>query len=157
MDEKTEIPWTSTTTSPPQRRNGTRKVCVVGFCVCLLVVFNALFQLPLSLNTFPCSRFKSQSLEQRATRVLTKTPLIDGHNDLLIQIRGQFQNHIYSKNFTEPFEHESTFEQVDLTRMKKGQYAGAFWSAFYLCPSNISDFSDAAYAPSMPASISSRF
>lgn len=35
---------------------------------------------------------------------------------------------------------------VDLPRLKDGKVGGAFWSAFVLCPSNGTDFSDANYA-----------
>lgn len=34
---------------------------------------------------------------------------------------------------------------VDLPRLKDGKVGGAFWSAFVLCPSNGTDFSDANY------------
>ena len=36
--------------------------------------------------------------------------------------------------------------QVDLPRLKDGRVGGAFWSAFVLCPKNLTDLSDANYA-----------
>lgn len=90
-------------------------------------------------------------LEKQAHRILKEHPLIDGHNDLAISIRGRFGNHIYSKNFTKPFEQGGFSGNVDLPRMDEGEYAGAFMSAFWLCPADPYDFSDAAYAPIVQA------
>lgn len=80
----------------------------------------------------------------RARHLLRHHPLIDGHNDLAIKIRGEFGNHIYASNFTEPFERGGLEGNLDLPRMVVGQY-NAFMSAFWLCPADPMDFSDDAY------------
>lgn len=82
----------------------------------------------------------------QAEVVLTSSPLIDGHNDLLILIRALDGNEINSDNFTKPFEQGGLAGAVDVPRMKKGKYGGAFWSAFVGCPANGTDFSDKNYA-----------
>ena len=92
---------------------------------------------------------RQHDIERRASKVLEDNPLIDGHNDLLIRIRGTYGPHIYDRNFTQPFENGTLKGQVDLPRMLQGRYAGAFWSAFWLCPKDIFDFSTEAYDPSM--------
>jgi membrane dipeptidase len=43
--------------------------------------------------------------------------------------------------------------QLDIPRLKAGRMGGAFWSAFVPCPDNASDFSDAAYAPYVKATL----
>jgi membrane dipeptidase len=102
------------------------------------------------------------SLEQEAKWILKKHPLIgerlnvlfpnlpwcviDGHNDLLILIRGRFKNHISDQTFTSLFENGGLDGHVDLPRIKSGRMGGAFWSAFMPCPVNGSDFSNANYA-----------
>lgn len=70
----------------------------------------------------------------------------DGHNDLAIFLRFAYNNHIYDKNFTQPFEEGGMEMHVDLPRLKEGKVGGAFWSAFVPCPANGSDFSNANYA-----------
>ncbi|WYZ38934.1 hypothetical protein EsH8_III_000848 [Colletotrichum jinshuiense] len=87
--------------------------------------------------------------EERAHSILSHTPLIDGHNDLPILVRGFFNNHIYGKNFTEPFENGGLVGHVDLPRLREGQNGGAFWSVYTPCPANGSDFSDENYAESV--------
>lgn len=93
----------------------------------------------------PWSRKPELTIAQRADKILTETPLIDGHNDLAILLRFAFNNHIYEKNFTEHFENGGLIMHVDLPRLKKGKNGGAFWSAFVPCPANGLDFSDENY------------
>lgn len=88
-----------------------------------------------------------KSYHERALDILSETPLIDGHNDLAFLVRLAYQNHIYGHNFTDSFEHGGFSGHYDIKRARDGKYGGAFWSAFWLCPSNISDFSDEAYHP----------
>ncbi|KAF2429927.1 hypothetical protein EJ08DRAFT_670819 [Tothia fuscella] len=71
----------------------------------------------------------------------------------MILIRGRFQNHIYNSNYTKPFEKGGLAGQVDIPRITKGQYGGAFWSALMPCPRNGSDFSNEAYAPIVRATL----
>lgn len=79
----------------------------------------------------------SLTVEQRATKVLRENPLIDGHNDLMIFIRGTYKNHIYKQDgssFQEKFENGGLEQHVDIPRLEKGLQGGAFWSAFWPCP-----------------------
>ncbi|KAF6827417.1 membrane dipeptidase [Colletotrichum plurivorum] len=89
------------------------------------------------------------TVEERAHNILSQTPLIDGHNDLPILVRGLYKNRIYDKNFTEPFENGGLAGHVDLPRLRAGQNGGAFWSVYTPCPANGSDFSDENYAKSV--------
>ncbi|KAI1214929.1 putative dipeptidase [Annulohypoxylon truncatum] len=94
-------------------------------------------------------RFNPKSVEQRVQKILSETPLIDGHNDLAIFIRFMYNNHIYNETFTKPFEGGGFPMHVDLPRLREGQNGGAFWSVFTPCPANGSDWSDENYAPSV--------
>ncbi|KAK0728195.1 membrane dipeptidase [Lasiosphaeria miniovina] len=94
-----------------------------------------------------------QSVEQRVKRILTGTPLIDGHNDLAILIRFGYNNHIYDEKFAGPFEQGGFPSHVDLPRLRAGMNGGAFWSVFWPCPENGTDFSDENYASSVAATI----
>lgn len=66
-----------------------------------------------------------------------------------ILIRVAYNNHIYNDTFKVPFETGGTPGHVDLPRLRDGMNGGAFWSVYWECPSNMTDFSDEIYAPSM--------
>ena len=82
-------------------------------------------------------------------KLLSESPLIDGHIDLLILIRMLWGNQVYGSNFTEPFENGGMTGQFDLPRADEGGMGGAFWSAWVPCPANVTDFSDENYATSV--------
>ncbi|KAF2034682.1 hypothetical protein EK21DRAFT_85255 [Setomelanomma holmii] len=87
------------------------------------------------------------SVEERAATILKENPLIDGHNDLMIFMRGRYKNHIYDNEFQEKFENGGLPQHVDIPRLEKGMQGGAFWSAFWPCPlGNGTDFSDERYS-----------
>lgn len=75
---------------------------------------------------------------------LTTSP--DGHNDLAILIRATYNNHIYDDRFRKPFTEGGLAGHVDIPRLRAGLNGGAFWSVFWPCPANGTDFSDANHA-----------
>ncbi|KAF2222052.1 putative dipeptidase [Elsinoe ampelina] len=78
----------------------------------------------------------------------------DGHDDLLISLRAYYGNHIYnSTSFRQKFENGGLEGHLDIPRIKSGQLGGSFWSAFVPCPRNGTDFSPAAYAPYVRATL----
>ncbi|KAK5104790.1 hypothetical protein LTS08_002683 [Lithohypha guttulata] len=88
-----------------------------------------------------------RTVRERVQDILTSTPLIDGHNDLAIFIRGKYKNNIFGSEFRKDFENGGMPMNVDLPRMRAGKVGGAFWSAFVVCPVNASyDMSDENYA-----------
>ncbi|KAH8422369.1 putative dipeptidase [Aspergillus melleus] len=93
------------------------------------------------------------SIEERVEKILSGTPLIDGHDDLPIFIRATFGNHIYQENFTVPFTQGNFPGHVDILRLQEGRVGGTFWSVFVQCPKNWSDFSDENYALSVRQTI----
>ncbi|KAH6689525.1 membrane dipeptidase [Plectosphaerella plurivora] len=127
---------------PQKRRSAAEEIAK-----CLFIAFFVTFGLKIFGSSAP-SR-ESHSPEDRAHKILSHTPLIDGHNDLPILIRFLYDNHVYAKNFTEPFEHGGMTGHVDLPRLHEGQNGGAFWSVFVPCPANGTDFSDENYAASV--------
>ncbi|GLB08676.1 hypothetical protein AtubIFM57258_004578 [Aspergillus tubingensis] len=94
-----------------------------------------------------------QPTQSRVDKILSETPLIDGHDDLPIFIREIFGNHIYSDDFRIPFTEGNLRGHVDLPRLAEGKVGGTFWSVFVECPKNWSDFSDATYATSVRQTI----
>ncbi|KAH6879536.1 dipeptidyl aminopeptidase [Thelonectria olida] len=68
----------------------------------------------------------------RTERLLSTSPLIDGHNDLPYLLRIELQNKIYG-NGTFTFR-DGLAGHTDLKRMKEGRVGGQFWSVFVECP-----------------------
>jgi membrane dipeptidase len=131
---------------------------------CLLLVVSLLFGVSLvfgptgeraffqNVSQSGRGRWQSdRSIEDRVKHILEHTPLIDGHNDFAIFLRGAFNSHIYGDNFTRPFVDGTLPYHVDLARLRQGQVGGAFWSVFWPCPFKGNDYSDENYAPSQSA------
>ncbi|KAL1837664.1 hypothetical protein VTJ49DRAFT_3540 [Mycothermus thermophilus] len=68
-----------------------------------------------------------------------------GHNDLAIFIRAFYNNHIYNESFSKPFAEGGLAGHVDIPRLRAGMNGGAFWSVFWPCPENGTDYSDENY------------
>ncbi|KAF7596907.1 hypothetical protein BBP40_011952 [Aspergillus hancockii] len=117
----------------------------------LVILVNGLPPDTLGLQSF--KRQTPLTVEERVEKILRKTPLIDGHDDLPILIRAYYGNHIYQKNFTTDFVHGGFPGHVDLPRLSKGRVGGTFWSVFVQCPKDWEDFSDANYALSIRQTI----
>jgi membrane dipeptidase len=64
---------------------------------------------------------------------------------LAILIRAIYNNHIYNETFSKPFAEGGLFGHVDVPRLKDGMNGGAFWSVFWPCPENGTDYSDQNY------------
>ncbi|KAK4864005.1 hypothetical protein LT330_010215 [Penicillium expansum] len=95
------------------------------------------------------SPFPPLSIEERVERILSQTPLIDGHDDFPILVRELFHNRVNDRNFTEAFVKGKFPGHVDIPRLKQGRVGGTFWSVFVPCPENGTDFSDENYAASV--------
>ncbi|TAQ89504.1 hypothetical protein B7494_g2154 [Chlorociboria aeruginascens] len=91
----------------------------------------------------------SSDVNSRVERILLRTPLIDGHNDLAIFIRYSYNNHIYGANFTTPFQNGDLGQHADLARLKEGRVGGTFWCAFAFCWADETGPSDQYYAQAL--------
>lgn len=67
--------------------------------------------------------------EARARRILERTPLIDGHNDLPWALRQQHGNDPYAVDLATDL-HETTKLHTDIPRLRAGGVGGQFWSVY---------------------------
>lgn len=93
-------------------------------------------------------KFTVQAIEPtdyslRTEKILSTTPLIDGHNDLPYLLRLELQNKIYD-NTTFTFR-DGLASHTDLKRMKEGRVGAQFWSVFVECP-DIKHLDDASHS-----------
>lgn len=143
-------PTEETVLGAPARPKRSSVHAGIGLLGLLIVVFFVLLLHPASRCHHPAAQLYShshpESVEDRVHKILSTTPLIDGHDDFAILIRYMYNNHIYQENFTEPFENGGLPMHVDLPRLRKGLNGGAFWSVYTPCPANGTDFSDENYA-----------
>ncbi|KAH9901803.1 dipeptidyl aminopeptidase [Xylariomycetidae sp. FL2044] len=79
----------------------------------------------------------------RAEKILTSTPLIDGHNDLPYLLRLETRNKIYDNKTFSFRDHLAS--HTDLVRMKQGRVGGQFWSVFVECP-DLADLDDPSHS-----------
>lgn len=67
--------------------------------------------------------------EARARRILERTPLIDGHNDLPWALRQSYGNDPYRVDLTTNLD-ASTELHTDIPRLREGGVGGQFWSVY---------------------------
>ena len=69
----------------------------------------------------------SDSLTNRVYAVLENSPIIDGHNDLLIRMRGMVR---YDFDKIDIARDQTTLLHTDIPRLRAGGVGGQFWSVF---------------------------
>jgi membrane dipeptidase len=74
-------------------------------------------------------------IDRRVERVLAKTPLIDGHNDLPWEIRDRFKNKLSGLDLKQdtskiPPPEGAVALMTDIPRMRAGHMGGQFWSVW---------------------------
>jgi membrane dipeptidase len=72
----------------------------------------------------------AQSPERRVERVLAKTPIIDGHNDLPWEIRDAYDFWRKPLDLDADTSRLEARLQTDLPRLKRGRVGGQFWSVW---------------------------
>jgi membrane dipeptidase len=111
-----------------------RGLSLLAGALSLLLLVDA--ALPLGAQTTPTSA-DSRYLE-RAKRILSQTPLIDGHNDLPWRIR---EDSVARGNVDAYDLRKRTPGHTDLDRLRKGMVGAEFWSVYIP-----GEWSDSGYA-----------
>ncbi|XP_071973876.1 dipeptidase 2-like [Engystomops pustulosus] len=73
-------------------------------------------------------------LSLRAKKLMESTPLIDGHNDLALQLRRIYKNRISEINLR-----TINSTRTNLQKLKTGHVGAQFWSAYVLCSAQDKD------------------
>merc|ERR1712179_473365 len=113
----------------------------VRMSCCLLLLLSCLLA---SLEARVIRSEMNETTAERVSRVLSRYPVIDGHNDFPMGIRNLLKNDVTRLRFDEDttqIEPWASYwaNHVDLPRMRKGQMGGQFWSAFVGCKSQYRD------------------
>ncbi|KAJ5573921.1 uncharacterized protein N7459_008348 [Penicillium hispanicum] len=89
--------------------------------------------------------YQKLDIDERVKRVLLRTPLIDGHNDLPQQPRACFHGQIHNNP---KFDLENGFQRgmTDIPRLREGAVGGQFWSVCVPCLRSAENFSTAEYS-----------
>src|SRR3569832_230058 len=72
----------------------------------------------------------AESLDARAARVLTATPLIDGHNDWPDNLREREGEGRWTLDLRSGLEDRQVPYDTDIARLRAGRVGGQFWSVF---------------------------
>ncbi|TKS70249.1 Dipeptidase 1 [Collichthys lucidus] len=73
-------------------------------------------------------------LMTRALRLMSETPLIDGHNDLPWQLRKQFNNELNKVDLN-----TLNTTHTNIPKIKEGRLGAQFWSAYVPCDTQYKD------------------
>lgn len=69
-----------------------------------------------------------RAVQARIDRLLARTPLIDGHNDLPWALRQRFGNDVYAHDLTTDL--SATGLHTDIARLRAGRVGAQFWSVY---------------------------
>ncbi|CAF0875989.1 unnamed protein product [Adineta ricciae] len=111
----------------------TQKQWIVIGCIATFVVVGVVVGVTVGVVV---GRRKSDSVavEQRVNDILAQNPLIDGHNDWAWVIRKYFRNNITGLDLNDMTKYRNiTTIHTDITRLRKGQVGGQFWSIYTPC------------------------
>ncbi|KAK6067112.1 membrane dipeptidase [Seiridium cupressi] len=89
--------------------------------------------------------YQDLDIDDRVKRILARTPLIDGHNDLPQQPRACFHGKIHDN---EKFDLAKGFQRgmTDIPRLREGAVGGQFWSVCVPCLRSAENFSTPEYS-----------
>jgi membrane dipeptidase len=97
-------------------------------------VFTLLLLLLLPILDAAAIAASPDDLYSRVTRVLQKTPLIDGHNDLPWEIHDRFAGKLSGvdllSNTATPASADTPGLMTDIPRLRRGEVGGQFWSVW---------------------------
>ena len=78
-------------------------------------------------------------VERRVDRILSQTPLIDGHNDLAYSVKMILKNNVSRLQLEDLTSLQPWASQedsnTDIRRLRQGRVGGQFWSAYIGCDS----------------------
>ncbi|KAK2853935.1 hypothetical protein Q5P01_006596 [Channa striata] len=78
--------------------------------------------------------FSEDPYMSRAKRLMSETPLIDGHNDLPWQLRLKFNNELNKVNLT-----KLNTTHTNIPNIQQGRLGAQFWSAYVPCGAQYKD------------------
>ena len=95
------------------------------------------------LLCFPLTTWAAEDYQHRIDRVLSQTPLIDGHNDLPWEIRERYKGDVAAINLRAdtrhlPVEAGQAAFMTDIPRLRAGLVGAQFWSVWI--PVNVPGF-----------------
>ncbi|KAK3798089.1 hypothetical protein RRG08_034645 [Elysia crispata] len=91
--------------------------------------------LGLGLRSDDASELSLGERRKRASDILTRVPLIDGHNDLPYQFRMRVKNKVWSVDLKTGWPEVHT----DIPRIRQGQLGAQFWVAYRSCDAQYKD------------------
>ncbi|CAG5128210.1 unnamed protein product [Candidula unifasciata] len=114
----------------------TRKILFIAIPAVVLVVIALSVGLGVGLNQDTDLSEEPYHLRlQRAVDILSRYPLVDGHNDLPWQYRSKANNSVWSIDLRSGWSEVHT----DIPRIRQGKLGAQFWAAYVQCSSQYKD------------------
>ena len=89
------------------------------------------FLLMIALSTFPLAGVCSENdFHARVAKILSATPLIDGHNDIPWRYKIRVDGHLDKLDFASDLSKIDQPTHTDLKRLEQGMVGGQFWSVY---------------------------
>ncbi|XP_026234192.1 dipeptidase 1 [Anabas testudineus] len=99
------------------------------------MLFRVISTVHLVLWVISCvSTLDEEPFLTKAKELMSKTPLIDGHNDLPWQLRKQFNNELNEVDL-----HKLNTTHTNIDKIKRGLLGAQFWAAFVHCDTQYKD------------------
>ncbi|EAS27784.3 dipeptidase 1 [Coccidioides immitis RS] len=114
----------------PSRQQSWTGTMIKVFIICACAGIVSKYIIPLD-SIFKSVHIDPHDYATRANRILSTTPLIDGHNDLPYLIRLETKNKIYDHEKL-PFR-TGLLSHTDQIKIQEGKLGGQFWSVFVEC------------------------
>ncbi|XP_078067049.1 dipeptidase 2 [Mustelus asterias] len=97
------------------------------------MIFRASFH-PVLFLLFLLSNTLMSQRDNRVNQIMKSAPLIDGHNDLALQLRRYFNNNLTAVDLNTL---NKTYTNIN--KLKEGNVGAQLWSAYVLCSSQYKD------------------
>jgi membrane dipeptidase len=98
--------------------------------ICWLAVLGLALAMAGGAQETAARKAPDPALVERARRILTQVPLVDGHNDLPWEYRKRFQNHMDKIDLRAGTAKLDPPLHTDIPRLRKGGVGGQFWSVY---------------------------
>ncbi|XP_077989922.1 dipeptidase 1-like [Glandiceps talaboti] len=123
---------TSPTYTSKRKRNAAIALGIAVFAVVVAVAIAVPIALSNSTEEIP-TEVPEDNLEH-AKQIMKRVPLVDGHNDLPIQLRTRWHNQLSDVNLWDDLP-----THTDIPRLREGHVGGQFWSVYIPCNSQYKD------------------
>src|SRR5262249_28104653 len=103
-----------------------RKICLPGALLLTILLAGS----AMAVAQEAAHKAPDPALVERARKLLSQVPLVDGHNDLPWEYRKRFQNHMDKIDLRAGTAKLDPPMHTDIPRLRQGGLGGQFWTVY---------------------------